>query len=145
MRFPRFAAYSATAVLAAGLLTLGGSATASADEEAVSMKCKTDMFCLYYQSAYKGGIADYAGGIMQYTSAIKFSGSGGQVNNNSAAVKLRDKSYHVHACQYYNYDGWCFKVWKYGTEGEGGPIGYSDWPELPASRKNAFSSHNFYR
>ncbi|MGA5197759.1 peptidase inhibitor family I36 protein [Streptomyces exfoliatus] len=134
---------AASVALTSGAVLGGTAGTASAATTALP-SCPSSAICLYYNSYFGGGIKYFYGGIKQYYN-FTFTGEGGDINNNVASVKNRDSVNHVMEYQYYDYTGWGFKVWKYGSvDSWGGREGYSDWSTLPDTRKNAFSSHEFY-
>lgn len=134
---------TASALLVSGVVLGGNAGTASAATTAIP-SCASGNVCVYWSSFFKDGIRGFYGNVNEY-GLYSFTGAGGNINNNVASVKNMDSTYHVMEYQYYNQTGWGFKVWKYGSvDSWGGREGYSEWSTLPDTRKNAFSSHEFY-
>ncbi|GGY14103.1 hypothetical protein GCM10010358_77880 [Streptomyces minutiscleroticus] len=139
----KIGAISAAILLSATAMLSGAAGSASAATTALP-SCPGDSICLYWSSYYADGIKYFYGGIRQYQNYY-FTGEGGDINNNIASAKNREGDYDVLEYQYFDYTGWSFKIWSFGTvDSWGAREGYSDWSTLPDTRKNQFSSHEFY-
>ncbi|MEV6602018.1 peptidase inhibitor family I36 protein [Actinoplanes sp. NPDC051346] len=96
----RFAAGAAAVALAGGALF----GTASPAAAAYDGHCGHTEFCLYYNTNWNGGLADFGGDISNY-SGYAFWGTSYNLNDNSASAKNMSSYWDVHLHEAANYAG----------------------------------------
>ncbi|MCZ7460638.1 peptidase inhibitor family I36 protein [Streptomyces sp. WMMC940] len=125
-------ALSVAAVSIAACLSTATPASAATADNGV---CETYEICWYYNSGYRGGVADFTQADARYDQNDTFHGTGGQINNNIASGKNRNPGYNAIGWQYYNWTGWAFTLLASGDPN-------CCVSELPGAYKNAISSHS---
>ncbi|MET7807186.1 peptidase inhibitor family I36 protein [Micromonospora chersina] len=96
----RIAAASAAVALIAGVQVVAASpASAKFDGN-----CGAGEFCLYFNTNYSGGLADFPGDISNYTN-YNFWGTVHNLNDNSASGKNYSSWIDVHMHEHANYGG----------------------------------------
>lgn len=97
---PRIAAGAAAfALVGAGLVL-----TASPAQAAFDGNCGSGEVCLFYNTGFTGGTADFSGDISNYSGYV-FWNTGHLLNDNSASAKNRGSFQDVHLHEHADYKG----------------------------------------